>query len=501
MELRDYQIKAKRGIYHAWKEGKRGVFLCLPTGAGKTVTFADIIKDAVAKDKVVALLAHRQELLKQAQKTLLRLAGVQAGIIMGADSTHPESLVQICSVDSMRRRVLPKEPDLIIVDEAHLVMSKRYLTFFGLYPEARRLLVSATPCRLDGTGFESLADELVVGETIEGLVARGYLVPPKIFTGSDVEADLKGIKKQAGDYKLGDLGELMTGTRLMGDVVEQYRTHANGRKGVVFCVNVEHAQQVAEAFKQAGIVAEAIDGSMDTHHREGILHRLHVGITRIVTNCNILCEGWDEPSISYVGLARPTKSLALYIQQAGRGLRLHEGKEDCIIIDHGANVSEHGHILQTRFWSLDGKTYKPKEAKPFKECRACGSWQPKTAESCGHCGYVWPKRNRIIQAVASNIGMVDDVACPVEALYSQCLKKAAKQGKKAGFAYFEAVRAIERLIKSNQLQTESNEEPAITARKVMNEKVPFTRSRELQKEVYIPNLSPNAKLKVEQLMK
>jgi superfamily II DNA or RNA helicase len=252
---------------------------------------------------------------------------------------------------------------------------------------------------------------------------------------------LDKVKTLGGEYNQGALGEYMVAGELVGDVVEQYKAKAFGRKGVVFCVGINHSQLVCKQFNDAGIPAEHLDGTIEDSERKAILNRLHAGQTTIVTNANVLCEGWDEPTVSYVGLARPTKSLALYIQQAGRGLRIcpEIGKTDCIIIDHANHVTEHGHILEERIWTLEGNlNIKTKKKKNYKECPVCAMWIKLKDSSCSACGYTYPIRTvNIIQA--------DFVEKPVEVLdplvkeYRALLRFAKSKGHKPGYAYFRLI--------------------------------------------------------------
>lgn len=390
-ELRDYQKIGLNEIVSHFENGVNGVFYTLPTGGGKTVVFSAFINHYLANGSKFVIIAHRQELLNQAHKTLLRLTGIDAGIIQAGNSTRPNSPIQLCMIQSLRSRELPYCPDYIITDEAHLCKAKSYLAFYEKHKSSKFLFVSATPCRSDGSNFRDIAQEIVKGQSIGEMIKEGYLSPSKVFTASNIAERLEKIKIDKGDYATGQLAKMMQSVELMGDIVRQYQKHASGRKGVVFCVNIEHSKAVAEAFNLAGIKAEHIDGESKDEERSSALDRLRTGETTIVSNCGILCEGWDEPSISYVGLARPTKSLALYIQQAGRGLRLFEGKENCIILDHANNTQEHGHIEEEREWTLDGidpvQYAKTKGSNAsHKKCPVCNEWvsMNKTKCKCGH---------------------------------------------------------------------------------------------------------------------
>lgn len=440
--LRDYQAQAIDGVKSAFRSGQKGVFLVAPTGAGKTQMFTSLIEEWVADGARCAIAAHRGELIKQAGKTVVS-RGLHYGIIKAKPSTNPQAPIQIVSIDSMRVRELPWEPDYIVLDEAHLAKADRYTLFLSKYPNAKVLLVSATPIRGDGSGFTELASELIITSTISELITHPegpFLVEPKLYAGSDLgEALDQQVKTTAGDYNQGQLEEFMCQISLVGDIVTEYKRLASGRKGVVFCVGIAHSKQVAEQFNEAGIRAEHLDGTLPDTDRDGILSRLRDGQTQIITNANVLCEGWDEPSISYVGLARPTKSLALYIQQAGRGLRIHpeSRKSDCVIVDHGQNVDLHGHILDDREWSLFGTGKVKKKKKKPKKCVNCEAIMPQKATKCRVCGY----EKLTILEVTTLAAKVDEVKTehPFFKEYRKLLRFAMAKGRKPGWAYFAMV--------------------------------------------------------------
>jgi superfamily II DNA or RNA helicase len=442
IQLRDYQAEALEKIENAFIQHD-GVFYTLPTGGGKTVVFSELFNRLIPKGYKCVMVAHRKELIKQAHRTILRLTGIDAGIIQACDSDKPDSPIQLCMIQSLRSRKLPFNPDLIVTDEAHLCKGEGYTKFYNRYPLAKRLFVSATPCRLDGKGFKDLADVLIEGLSIGEMVESSYLSTARVFTASNVSSGLKNIGKRGGDYKTEELANMMQGIEIMGDVVNQYKKHASGRKGVVFCVNVLHSIAVAKAFNDAGIKAEHIDGDSKDEERSGALERLKTGETTIITNCGILCEGWDEPSISYVGLARPTKSLALYIQQAGRGLRLFEGKENCIILDHGNNTIEHGHIEEKRQWTLKGGVKQESdwgdavsERNTMKECLSCGEWQDIKNLEC-ECGYQFLEISTVDVEMTEWAVKTNEEKQKIVDAYIEALKKCKQNAWAVGKAFFE----------------------------------------------------------------
>jgi DNA repair protein RadD len=454
IKLRDYQRHGVQRTLAAFAEGKKGLFLVCPTGGGKTVVFTEIASDYVARGLKVVVVAHRDSLIKQAAATFHK-AGLTVGIIKAKPSSNPYAPVQVVSIDSMRSRKLPWQPNLIIIDEAHLVKARRYTDFIKQHASAKLVCVSATPIRLDGSGFEDLCDEMVTMATIGDLLNHDegrFLVPAKLFSGADISQDLAQVKTTAGDYNQGQLEQVMSSTTIVGNVIDEYLARAAGRKGVVFATGIAHSKELARRFNEAGIKAEHIDGTMSDYDTARALHRLKLGETSIVTNANMLCEGWDEPSISYVGLARPTQSLALYIQQAGRGLRLlgatweqslANGKEDCIIIDHGCNVGLHGHILDERVWSLEGTgRVKPKKIKP-KQCPECEAFVPKAAKECNACGHVFIKQVRLVTEVEAPVEEVVKLS-KMHSQYIALLKQCRERGYKAGSAYFRLIEHYEK---------------------------------------------------------
>ena len=382
MPLRDYQQTAKKNVQDRFAKGANGVLLTLPTGAGKTRVFTDITKDDVEAQQKVVILVHRETLLDQAVKNL-KEEGLFHGVIQACDSTAPLAPVQVASVDSLQTRQLPWEPDRFVVDEAHLGKANRYMSLFRRYWLAKRLLVTATAHRLDRSSFADVADCMVAGPTIQELIdhPKGpYLVNPIMVTGSVVNIP-RTMLSSYGDYNIKDLERHMV--KFVADIVKTYIDKAMGRRGIVFAVSVAHSKLIRDAFMAAGIEARHIDGTMPKEQRKTIIEMHQAGYFPILTNCMLLSEGYDDPQVSYVGLARPTESLPLYIQQGGRCLRIYPGKTDCIIADHADHIPKFGHILDEREWFLNGtvelKTY------DFIRCGSCWCWLHKLSPECYYC--------------------------------------------------------------------------------------------------------------------
>jgi superfamily II DNA or RNA helicase len=391
-QLRPYQAEAIERLRNAYRQGARKPLLVLPTGGGKTIVFSHIAAAAVAKGRSVLVLVHRRELLRQASEKLAA-AGVAHGIIApGYEATADP--VQVASVQTLARRLqgLRKTPpQLIIIDEAHHAVAGQWRAVLAAFPNAQVLGVTASPVRADGAGLGAIVggvfDALVLGPTVAELTAMRFLVPPRIF--APIEApDLSGIRLRGGDYDPKQLAAAPEIARLVGDAVEHYARHAPGLPMIVFCVDVQHAEATAEAFRAAGWRAAAVSGKTPIAERDRAIGGLGTGDTQVLTNCDLLGEGLDVPAVAAVALLRPTKSLALYLQQVGRGLRIADGKDALVVFDHAGNSILHGPPDAPRRWSLDGqkirRTSNRRQHAAF--CQRCAAVLPGEGASCEACG-------------------------------------------------------------------------------------------------------------------
>jgi len=335
--LRDYQSECIAAVRAAEGRGVRKQLAVLPTGGGKTVIFATLAAEVVANGGRVLILAHRDELLTQARDKLVAIAPeleMSIGFVKaGRNDVH--SPVVIASVQTLARKArldqLPDDFALTVVDEGHHAVADSYQRVIdrvtGLV-----LLVTATPERADGKSLEEIADEMVFARSIEWMVEQGYLCPPRGKKIS-VDVDLASVKKSHGDFQSEALADALEDADALSDVLASYAEHGEGRKALIFCPTVAMAHHTAEVFRGAGLSAEAIDGTTPADQRAAILRRLHTGETQVLANVGVLTEGFDEPSVSCIILAAPTKSRVKYTQIVGRGLRLYPGKTDCLILD------------------------------------------------------------------------------------------------------------------------------------------------------------------------
>ena len=396
MEIREYQVKTISKTANSLRKGKQSPLLVLPTGAGKTVIFSEISKRAVQKNNNVLILVHRRELIKQASKKLADIK-VPHGIIAAGfkPSTHQ---IQVASVQTIVRRLKSTsfKPALIIIDEAHHSVAGSWKKVLDHFSNAKRIGVTATPCRLSGEGLREMFDDLILGPTVKKLVKAGFLSPHKVF-GAPQKINFKKVKMRGGDYATDQLAEEMLKADITGDAVNQYQQHANNLPAIAFCVNVEHAESVKTKFNNSGIAADIITGSMNTDDRDQVINGLSTGKIQVLVSIEVVSEGFDLSSVSCAILLRKTASLGLYLQQVGRVLRPQENKT-AIVLDHVGNTITHGFIDDPKNWSLDApkKSRKNQEKAPAvqtcKQCFATYSPQP----TCPECGYFAPIKTREI---------------------------------------------------------------------------------------------------------
>jgi superfamily II DNA or RNA helicase len=354
VSLRPYQNEGIRAIFDAWNprtQNLMNVLFQMPTGTGKTTVFSEIVRKARLKEKKVLIVVHRKELVEQIAERLSHFQ-VAVGIISGTIQPDVEKEVQVATIQTLSKRDYP-QADIVIIDECHHAKAATYKKLWDIYPEARFLGVTATPIRMNGEGFSDLFDTLISSGQLSEFVKAGYLVKVRHIVG--ITPDLSSLKIRMNDYAQNELGELMQNENLMADLVESYQKKANGKKIIIFAVNIEHSKQIVENYRGAGIKAEHIDANTPEKEREHILQLFKEGRIKVLSNVDIVSEGFDVPDCEAVQLARPTKSLGLYLQQVGRCMRPAENKSEGIVLDNAGLWLEHGFCQQDRVWALEGK--------------------------------------------------------------------------------------------------------------------------------------------------
>jgi superfamily II DNA or RNA helicase len=397
IELRPYQLEALDCIATdlATPDINR-VLLALPTASGKTVIFSEKIRRLLVGEPSarVLILVHRDELVFQ---TLAKLrdalpADVTTGVIK-AESNDLAAQVIVAAVqtiskdkrlEELRQARLVYGPfKLLVIDEAHHGVAPTWLAVvkglnvFGddpSVPQPDLLGATATPFRFDQIGLKNLFQKISYTAPIVDLIASDYLCDVRAKQITLDDADFSGLKLSGNDFQVGQAGEILMQANAPQHVVAAYLEHAPGRKAIVFTPTVQVANEVARAFNVAGITAESVCGETPLDERHAILERFRTGETMVLPNCAVLTEGYDNPSVDCVIVARPTRSKQLYVQMIGRGLRpLHGVKQDCIILDMVGASNRHDLMTAATLDGLeitDGESVKEKVIRQRVEADA-----------------------------------------------------------------------------------------------------------------------------------
>ncbi len=385
--LRPYQRKAVDGVYRELLGGAKRVLLVMPTGGGKTICAVQVMKDALSRGKRVVFLAHRNELIDQCQNKLR-----EAGLVGVVVSTIQSLLV--------RDAVLP-EADILIVDEAHTQHGGKIVE---MYTKPIVIGLTATPVRMQGSPLGNEYDSMVVGGTQSELLACGAILPPVAFAPS--LPSLGGVGG-GDDYDLNELAEEMLKPAVVGNVVDTWEKLGNDEQTVVFAVNKAHAMGLAIEFDKRGIPTHTIFGNTPMVRRAQSVAMFRAGMYPVLVNVGVFTEGFDVPEVRNIVLARPTKSLALYMQMCGRGCRPADGKASYRLFDHGLNILTHGLPTIDRPWSLTKKPPTPPaiEAGMY----VCPNYHVLEKRMvCPYCQAEAPEDSRSVRVVDGELVVVDD---------------------------------------------------------------------------------------------
>lgn len=396
--LRAFQHRTKaqvRELFTRKGDAKvRRVLVVAPTGAGKGTLAVDFILDAIARGWVTLFCVHRAEIIDDIVARLGRCGCVGVNVIRGNDPRRfPNSMVHVASIDSLRTHVLPKAK-FLIVDEAHRSLSASYMNLLEKYPDVFVVGFTGTPVRLDKKPLSIVYEELVVAAQPSELLANDppLLAKARVFSVDDShKPDVSGIALRGGDFDQEALGEVMMAPKLVGSIPEHILSHAPDLAGVAFCVTVKHSMAVARACIEAGIPAEHIDGEATVHERRALMARIRSGETRIVCCCALWLEGIDLPELKVCILARPTKSITIFLQGCGRVFRPWLSMH-AIVLDHAGNVQRFGLPQADREWSIKPIARKSKKgsSEPAVKTCQCGAMMPPSTMTCPECGHVFP---------------------------------------------------------------------------------------------------------------
>ncbi|MEQ1890737.1 MAG: DEAD/DEAH box helicase family protein [Alphaproteobacteria bacterium] len=388
--------------------GAKRILIQAPTGFGKTVLGAKILEGAAKKGNRAFFMVHRRELIRQSYQTLAQSSDISMGVVAARFPDERHRQTQICSVQTLGNRLhLIPQPALILWDEAHHNAAASWRRVFQQYPDAVHIGMTATPRRLDGRGLDDFFDVMVPGPAISDLIAEGWLSDYALYAPS--HADLTGVRSLGGDYHKGDLDKAMRGSSVTGDAVKEYIRHAGGKRAIAFVWSIEASIDLVRRFNVAGVAAEHVDGNTDDVIRDGAMQRFIAGDTLVLCNYDLYSEGVDVPAVEAIIMLQPTKSLTRYMQQVGRALRVAEGKDRAIILDHAGNSEQHGLPDDEREWTLEGvkkKTKKP-EAPGIKMCPECLRYVVSVARECRYCGFRFVVQFRDVDELDGELSAVD----------------------------------------------------------------------------------------------
>ena len=416
--LRPYQQRAIDLLYEWFETNTEGhPCLQLPTGSGKSHIVAAICKDALQQwpETRILMLTHVKELIEQnAEKMLTHWLGAPLGIYSAGlgrwDLSQP---ITFGGIQSLRKRADEiGHIDLVIVDECHLINHRQEGGYRKLIeqltetnPDLRVIGLTATPYRLghglitdrhikkDKAGHIIIDDpplltHIIEPATIEELVELGYLAPLRSKR-TEISVSVEGVRKRGGEYREEDLVAALASFDTAGAIDETLERAKDRRSLLFFCAGVDHALETRNLLRERGVTAETVLGDTPKADRAAILERFKAGEVRAITNNNVLTTGFDAPDLDCIALLRPTLSPSLYVQMAGRGMRIKSHCDDCLVLDFANLVMTHGPVTHVKPGKTPGTGDQPTKACPDKDC---GELNPLNAKVCSACGTPFPER-------------------------------------------------------------------------------------------------------------
>ena len=370
MGLRDYQIEMLSKLEKAWKR-HRSVMVQMPTGTGKTVLMAEVIRKASPDPSegkgvlngCVLVVAHRRELIAQISQTLDGF-GVEHGLIISGQEINYSLKVQVASIQTLMRRGLPLAPpkgeegfcpSIVIIDEAHHALAKTYRQLWDQWPQARFLGLTATPCRMGGQSFTDLFDILLQTQPIMEFIEQGWLSDFEYVSVRPDNIVLKQVRSLTkrgadGDYQTKEMALVLDRPESIAHLYQCYATFAHGKKGIVYAIDKAHAQHIADYYHAQGIRCCWIEARTPAKERQQLVEEYRNGKMDVIVNVDIFSEGFDCPEVEFIQLARPTLSLSKYLQQVGRGMRVSKGKPHVLILDNVGLYQTFGLPTVERDW-------------------------------------------------------------------------------------------------------------------------------------------------------
>ena len=385
--LRDYQQLAKEKIFDKWNSVDN-ILYQMPTGTGKTRLFTSIIRDINVwglRHNIIyriLIIAHRSELIEQSSCSLKKYH-IKHGILAGTmkDKRDLTQAIQVASIQTITHQsnrciIEDLQFDFIIIDEAHHATANSYQKLWEFCPNSKKLGVTATPWRMNNSGFSKIFDSYIPSMSIKEFIQKGWLAPYQYYSipnNSDIIKSIESIREFDidGDYKNSALIKVFDTSKIRAQLYDSYAKNALGKKGIIYSISREHSEHICAQYRTRNVKIENIDSKTPTKQRENIIKAFKDGDIDIIVNVDIFSEGFDCPDIEFIQLARPTKSLVKYIQQVGRGLRKN-GNKRCVILDNVGMYSRFGLPDENRDWESffygNVKESSAKHTHPHNKC-------------------------------------------------------------------------------------------------------------------------------------
>lgn len=405
MQLRPYQTDAVNALWDFWKQNSTGhPLIVAPTGSGKSLFIAEICRRVhqAKPDYKILILCHRKEIVKQNADKVMLLTGMPCGIYSASLGIKRFRTITCGQIQSLYKKTL-EQFQLIIIDECHLLSNNSdsmYRKLLDKQSSAKVIGLTATPYRMDQGSLiaeGSLFTDICYDISIPQLIADGYLSPITSKSGQAINTE--GVTRSGADFKQSELAERVLNLEDQ-HASEIIKSAAVRKHWLIFCVGIDHAKSVTTALRNRNICAEYITGEMLSMQRDQIIARFQRGECRALVNVDVLTTGFDFPGIDLIAIIRPTQSIGLYVQMVGRGMRIAEGKANCLLLDFGNNIQRHGPIDCIKVKAKGKRDKIELEMLPLKECRKCGVTIGASYRTCPECGEMLTRLEKKAEAVA-----------------------------------------------------------------------------------------------------
>ena len=377
--LHDYQEDIIQRLSEEWRT-RCSVMVQMPTGTGKTHVLAAVVSSFLTDGKrTVWIVAHRRELVEQIEETVAKYG-----------TSLTDGRIRVMSIQWLTRHYndVVEKPELVIIDEAHHAQARTYRMLWSKFPEAKFLGLTATPCRMGRTGFTDLFDSLVCSWSVAEFIRKGWLSSfdyVSIRANSREQRLIDSLEKRGadGDYQIREMNDVLNRHTSIERLYRSVLEYADGKKGIVYAVSIDHARNIAAYYSGKGLDAAAIDSHTPTAERGRMVGDFKTGRIQVLVNVDVFSEGFDCPDVEFVQMARPTLSLAKYLQQAGRGLRKSVGKETCVLIDNVGLYRVFG--LPTMAWDWEAMFRGDMAGKGIRTVRHGNGTSPETVTAEDSC--------------------------------------------------------------------------------------------------------------------